>query len=114
MKEFERANLDAQQHQALTDLKHRLLERFNIEALILYGSAARSEADDESDIDLLVVTRDSLSRYQRHEITDVVFEINLSYGTNFSTLVVDSESWERGLFSVLPLKDEVLADGILL
>jgi len=47
--------------------------------LILYGSAARGQTDDESDIDLLVITAQPLSRLRRHEITDIVFEINLTH-----------------------------------
>jgi hypothetical protein len=54
---------------------------------------ARGEADEESDSDLLV-TLTKLTRFERHEITDSVFEINLKYDTNFSTLVIDNESWK--------------------
>ncbi len=39
----------------------------------------------------------------RHQI-DIVFEINLRFDTNVSTLVVDRKSWESRLFSVLPPK----------
>ena len=48
----------------------------------------------------------------RHQITDIVFEINLKFGTNFSTLVVDRESWDSGLYSVLPLRDEIVREGV--
>jgi hypothetical protein len=63
-------------------------------------------------VDLLVVTDRPLSRHKRHEITDAVFEVNLQHGTNFSTLVVDAESWETGMMSVLPIRDEIIRDGI--
>ena len=64
----------------LEELKQRLNSQFDyIEHLILYGSAARGESDDESDIDLLVITAQPLSRLRRHEITDIVFEINLTH-----------------------------------
>ncbi len=79
---------------------------------MLYGSFARGQADEESDVDLLVVTAQPLTRFQRHEITNAVFDVNLQYDTNFSTLVVDLESGERGVISVLPIHDEILRDGI--
>lgn len=79
---------------------------------MLFGSIVRGEADNESDIDLLVLTSRKLDRTSRHEITDLVFEINLKYNTNFSTLVVDSDTWDTGLLSVLPIRDEVISEGL--
>ena len=86
------------QYQALGELRRRLFDRFDIEALILYGSVARGEADEESDLDLLIATARPFPRPARHEITDMVFQVNLLYGTNFTTLVVDRRSWEAGVF----------------
>ena len=114
MKTFENVTLAPNQYQALGELRHRLFDEFDIEAVILYGSVARGEADEESDLDLFIVTARPLMRPARHEITDMVFEVNLLYGTNFSTLVVDRGSWEIGVFSVLPLREEILKDGIRL
>jgi uncharacterized protein len=100
------------QSEALNKIKRQLLARFEIMAFLLYGSAARGQADEESDLDLLVVTSVPLTRFERHEITNIVFEVNLQYDTNFSTLVVDQKSWETGIISVLPLRDEIMTDGI--
>ncbi|MBC7264046.1 MAG: nucleotidyltransferase domain-containing protein [Chloroflexi bacterium] len=112
MKRLEDIALTPNQHQALAELRRRLFEEFEIEALILYGSVARGEADEESDFDLLVLTTHPLARPARHKITDVVFEVNLRYDTNFSTLVIDRRSWEIGAVAVLPLRHEIIKDGI--
>ncbi len=106
--------LTPNQRQALRELRQRLFSEFKAEAVILYGSAARGEADAESDLDLLIVTGQPFTRSARHAITDAAFEVNLRYGTNVSTLVVDRCSWETGPFSVLPLREEILRDGIRL
>jgi len=100
------------QIEALEEIKRMVLDKFEIRAFVLYGSAARGQSDEESDLDLLVVTSQPLTRFQRHEITNIVFEVNLSHNTNFSTLVVDQQRWEMGIVSVLPLHDEILRDGI--
>ncbi len=97
---------------ALNILKEKITKQFEIVDVILYGSAARRKTDIESDIDLLIITTEPFSRERRHEITDIVFEINLEYDTNFSTLVVDKDSWETGSFSVLPIKEEILKEGL--
>ena len=114
METLSNSMLSKNQHKALEELRHRLFHMFDVESLILFGSAARGEADEESDCDLLVVTTNTLTRPERHEITDMVFEINLLHDTNFSTLVIDHDSWETGTFSVLPLREEIIEDGIKL
>lgn len=114
MKEPKKIALTSNQRQALNELRRRLLEEFEIENLVLYGSVARGEADEESDIDILVITKYAMTRPERHEITDVVFEINLEHDTNFSTLVVDRSSWEAGPIRVLPIHEEIEKEGISL
>ena len=104
--------LSITQSKALKEIKQRVIEQFSIVDCLLYGSAARGDADEESDVDLLIVTDVPLTRFKRHEITDIVFDVNLKYNTNFSTCVVDRETWETGIISVLPLRDEILKDGI--
>jgi uncharacterized protein len=114
IKQLEHIHLTLCQDEALTELLRRLYDQFHVVSVILYGSVARGEADEESDIDLLILTPEPLSRPARHDITDVVFDVNLRYETNFSTLVLDKHAWETGAVSVLPLKEAILQDGILL
>jgi predicted nucleotidyltransferase len=99
---------------ALKELKSKLFRSFDIEQMLLFGSAARGEADAESDSDLLILTNRPMKRFERHKITDTVFEINLLYGTNFSSLVVDRHSWESGPVSILPIREEIRRDGIII
>lgn len=114
MRTLDQIKLTPNQQQALTELRRHLAGAFEIEAITLFGSVVRGEADDESDLDLLIVTKSSLSRMVRHQITDIVCDINLQFDTNLSTLVVDSFSWKAGTFSILPIHEEILRDGIVL
>ncbi len=115
MKRIKSINLNSNEQHALTELRQRLDKELPIEDIILYGSVARGEADQESDIDLLILTKWRLTRITRHnKITNEVFEVNLKYSTNISTLVVDIDSWKNGAVSILPFRDEVLKEGILL
>lgn len=100
------------QRDALAELRQRLSVEFEIEGVVLFGSAVRGEADEESDLDLLILTKKPLTRPARHEITDLIFDVNLRHGTNFSSLVIDRDNWERGAASVLPIHDEIVRDGV--
>lgn len=114
MKTPNQIKLTSSQQQALAELAPRLTGVFDIEEIRLFGSVARGDADEESDLDLLIITKTALSRSIRHQITDIVCEINLRFDTNLSTLVVDRTSWQTGVFSLLPIRDEILREGIIL
>lgn len=105
--------LNAVQQDALRELHTRLLTELDfVQSLTLFGSTARGTAKAGSDIDLLVLTSRPLDNRSRHKITDIQFEVNLKYGTNFSSLVVAANEWEHGVASVLPIKRAVVRDGI--
>lgn len=114
MKRLADANIADTYKTTLKELSRRLQESFDIEDMILFGSVARSDNTTESDIDVLILTSTKYTRAKRHQITDIVFDINLKYSANISTVVIDKPSWDTGPQSVMPLKTEVLNEGIQL
>jgi len=113
MKTADQIQLTHEQRQGLAELHNALLGTFEAVSITLFGSVARGESEPESDLDLLIVTAHPLPRSVRHQITDIIFDINLRYGTNFSALVVDRTSWDTGPYSVLPLHDEIEKEAVL-
>lgn len=87
---------------------------FVVDRIILFGSAAKGQADEESDVDILIVLRDIPSHRIRNRISSIILDINLEYDTNLSGLVVDKKSWDDGPLSVLPIHEEVEREGILI
>ena len=104
--------LKPHQRAALEEVRRGLAEKFGVREVVLFGSVVRGENDAESDLDLLVLVPRPFTRRWRHGITDMVFEVNLKYGTNLSTLVVEREAWENGPYSVLPIHAEIAREGI--
>ena len=50
--------LSSIQSNAFQEIKNRVMKRFEVVDFFLYGSAARGEADEESDLDLMIIISD--------------------------------------------------------
>ncbi len=97
---------------ALEEIKYRVSMLCPVRQYILFGSKARGEAQPDSDIDLLIITKRPLTTGERNGISHEIFEVNIARDTNFSRIIVDTEEWENGMTSALPFHDNVLRDGI--
>ena len=65
-----------------------------LKAIILYGSWARGEAKDESDIDLLIVLEGKvIPGKEIDRMIDIITEINLKYGALISIYPVSEEDY---------------------
>lgn len=84
-----------------------------LETVVLYGSYARGDYDDDSDIDIMVrviCTRDQLENY-RHILSDVASGLSLEYNVMVSVSVVDTETFHR-YRRHLPYFENVEREGI--
>ena len=68
----------------------------------LYGSKVKGIADEESDIDLLIMLPCNVTEEIRKKLIYTVFDINLTFETNISTLIIARVEWESAPFSLLP------------
>jgi predicted nucleotidyltransferase len=110
---FNDLTLTKEQREAVLEAKKWLMKQFPVEMLVVFGSVARGEDDEESDLDLLVITSEVMTYRDRNAISDIIFEINYSYGTNISIVVVDAFSWNKGIYSLIPFYSEVQRDGVV-
>ncbi len=67
--------------------------RNNIENIILFGSVAKGEVKEGSDIDVLVVTRNEDYRLRRALIS-MAFDVFLDTGENISVKVLSKDDFE--------------------
>jgi predicted nucleotidyltransferase len=81
--------------------------------VILYGSYARGDYDDQSDIDIMILAdiphESCWNEYLR--ISDLTWELDLVHGVLVSIHVTDSETFNKYI-NVLPFYVNVMREGI--
>lgn len=99
---------------AILALKERITASTAVENMVLFGSVARGEATDESDVDILIVTKKPISYEEENGIYDTVFLINMEHDTNLSVVIMPKEKWDSPLWSLLPLHQAIVREGVAL
>lgn len=97
---------------AIEEAKRLIMEKFPVVQVILFGSKARGDDDEESDIDLLLLTSRSLDWRERQCVGDVLFEIEMRYDVVIGFMAVPEGEWRHGLYTVLPIHDDVEREGM--
>jgi predicted nucleotidyltransferase len=105
--------LNKNQREAITRYLSILNQKYKgqISEVILYGSVARGESVEESDIDLLIVIADG-DQQLRDEISMACYDIILQTDVILSPLVMDEETYEWHKKYSDPLYNNVRRDGI--
>ena len=92
--------------------RSRVEERLHVHAMIVFGSRARGDADDDSDLDVLVVLEEPESREIRRFVSECAFEVDLDNDFVISPIVFSRERWENGPERVGPLALAIREEGI--
>lgn len=98
--------------QAVLEFQFRLAEITAIVELRVFGSRARGDETEESDLDLFVKVME-LSRSLREQIYDLAWEIGFKYDRVISTFVVTEAQVKEGAVGASPLLSKVLTEGII-
>lgn len=85
-------------HQLLAELKKKLNKIYGarLRKIILFGSYARSDADEESDIDLLIVLDQLKGSYDEiRKLVPLIADLNLKYGLLASCFPISYTDYEK-------------------
>jgi len=112
MKALQELNLKGNEKKALLELKERIIEKFPDAEIILYGSKARGDADEESDIDVLVLLKEGVNWDLKEEIFSIAFKVELKYDVIFGVAVYQKQFWDSPLGKAMPLRWNIDREGI--
>ena len=94
-----------QQHPYLNYNEQRALEHIVLSVIprypvirqvLLYGSKARGNFTEDSDIDLLFVTDDVLPRTKKFDISDAIYEAEVKHDVVVSAIFVSVQDFKTG------------------
>ena len=99
----------------IEELKHELIEKLGdrISSLILYGSAAKDDMKEESDIDILIITKDNDNEIY-DEISKIRTDVDLKNGSLTSLISISRREIEEYLKLNSPFIKDVIKEGVIL
>jgi predicted nucleotidyltransferase len=116
---------------ALSELKEKIKEKYPDAEIILYGSKARGDYDEYSDIDLMIIIKDNrqinksisfeeleklyflpVDKKVKNEILDILTDIQVKYCVSIDFQVKNKSYVETNLAGIVPLYQNIRKEGI--
>ena len=82
-------------------------------SIIMYGSVAKNNNTDESDIDIALLIKGNLDFVTEDKLSDIIVDMNLKYDKVFSVIDIDFDLFEKWV-KVTPFYQNVSREGIVL
>ena len=102
--------LSESENQALIELSRVFREQFGAKEVCLYGSAARDEMDEASDIDIFLVLPEVNWQIEK-DIIKLCFDAELKYGRVFSVVCYSVDDIQNSPLKESPLVLNVRKQG---
>ena len=114
MKKLSDIQIDNRDREAIEAASQMLKKRFKaVEQVILFGSKARGDDVEDSDIDLLLLTSRPINWKEREAVIDALFDIEMAHYVRISILIKTSTEWENGICTVFPVHAQISKEGVL-
>ena len=104
------------------DIK-RLLQKYSeelhkiygnhLKSVILYGSYARGDFNEDSDIDIMILLDipDMEIKKYRHELSEMTYDFNMDYDIDIKPIAKDEEHFKKWV-SAYPFYSNVFLEGV--
>jgi predicted nucleotidyltransferase len=104
-------SLTTNEKKALSDFRDALVEGFGALEVRLFGSRARGEGDEESDLDVFIVIP-QIDWELEKEIYGLSFDISLEYDVLISPILYSLRETENPSIKISPLYKTAQREGI--
>jgi predicted nucleotidyltransferase len=100
-------------NRALLEFKEKINSYFSVSCeMVLFGSTARNEAKEYSDIDILVLLPLQVTNSIEEKVIHLALEIELKYDLIFGIIVYENSFWNSNKAFVMPIHKNISHDGI--
>jgi predicted nucleotidyltransferase len=94
-------------------LKKGLIDQFGSDVeLRIFGSVARGDYHEHSDIDILVVLPGPVNNAVEEQVFDMAYDIELEYGLVIGTIVYSKDFWYSDRAAAMPLYKNIQREGL--
>ena len=104
--------MDKQTNDILIELKSKILQKYELTEMRLFGSKTREESDSHSDIDIFVRISD-VNRTVEEDIFDLAYETELKHGCLIDIFVFDDKALS-GIRFWTPVYQKILREGLII
>lgn len=80
--------------------------------LILYGSRARGDAQDDSDYDLLVLVDREVDMQLERAVVNRLVPLEVRTGKVLTVLIYNRSQWDSALYRAMPFHKNVTREGV--
>ena len=101
------------EERALKELRDILYKRYPILDFRLFGSKARGEGRQDSDLDVMIEIPD-YDRMTVEEIDDIIYRVNLENDVFISAIIFGKDEIEQGPMSESPIYKAIQREGLSL
>ena len=107
--------LSSQEAKVLSAIRKALSRKLagNNFQMILYGSKARGDSDEHSDIDVAIII-DKMDRTLKGKILDIIYDMEIRYDTPVSALVISLEDHMKLIKLERRIALDIESEGIVL
>jgi predicted nucleotidyltransferase len=95
--------------QIVSELKGRILEKYSIKEMLVFGSSARGDRKPESDIDVFVHLS-YVTQQIEEDLFDMAYDMELKHDCLIDIIVVD-DSGLSGVQGTAPIYEKIRAEG---